>query len=652
MLILQVYASLRGIPSRRGCLTGHSDRHQVVVSSKIHTVPVTNQGSGVAPVMMTTLRSQMKTILWILVVAFLATIVFSWGMGGFKDREQPGILGMVNGDEVTLEKFELIARRKVEAEQRKEGGQLDADKQKQLREDVWDEQVERMLKMQEASRLGIEITDREIAHIVEFYPPNEIRSVESFQRDGQFDLNLYRQFLRRPEAASFLLQLEESVRNYLLEQKLLFQATSAADVTPEQIRDEVRRGTSTAKLRFVFVPNDKVEFDSSSATDEMLQRYYRLFPDRYKQYAQRRFAFVKFKVEPSGQDSIEVENEIEELLTELQSGADFEALARQRSEDAASAEKGGDLDWFGKGAMTPNFEEACLKAQIGEIVGPVQTKFGLHIIRVDEKKVEDGEPKMRAHHILLKYKASPDTRDEVYNTVYAFAQDVSQSGFDQSVAESNLSVDTTKAFSEAGYIAGLGRMRMAAEFCFNNPVGTASEIYPIPDGYVVLKIVEATDERVKPFDEVRDQIRRTLIKTLRQHRAAAAAAELRGQMGGPQDLEAVALAANYPVYVTDDSMKTEGKLPDGVRADKDFITKAFRLKEGELSDVIEGRNGAYVAVAEAKFDIEEDNVRANYPVVYINLVGKEQQAVAQNWVRELRIAADIKDYRYRYFRDF
>jgi parvulin-like peptidyl-prolyl isomerase len=603
--------------------------------------------------MMTTLRTQMKTILWILVVAFLGTIVFSWGMGGFKDDQvDPNVIGKIAGEEITYEAFDRFIQRKQELANKDQEAPLDEAKLKQIREDSWDEEVERMLKMKDAERLGLEITDREIAYIVENYPPNEIRQVESFQREGRFAPDLYQAFLRTPDAQQFLIGLEASVRNYLIEQKLAFQVNQASDISELAVKDEYFRASTTGKLRFVFVAYDKVAFDSSEITDDMLRRYYQLFPDRFKQYAQRRFAYTKFKLEPSAEDSSEVQTLAQELMDEIRRGADFAELAKQHSEDQTSAEKGGELDWFGKGAMAKQFEEAAMAATPGELVGPVESKFGIHIIRVEEKKVEEGEWKIRARHILLKYKASPDTRDAVYSVAYAFGQDAEQSGFDQAVEASSLRVDTTKTFSEAGYIGGLGRMRMAAEFCFNNPVGTVSSVYPVPDGYVVFKIVEATEESTKPFEDVRESVAKSVTKILKNQKAGEIAASMRARMASPDDLLSVAVAEGYPVYTTEDSLKPDGKLPEGLRNDKDFMSQAFRLDEGELSEVIEGKNGCYIVHMTNKTPFNSEEYESNHFVVYASLYQKETEAVNKNWVRELRIAGNIEDLRYKFYRDF
>lgn len=601
---------------------------------------------------MTTLRNQMKTILWILVFAFLATIVFSWGMGGFKESDPEGVIAKFAGETITAGDFESYLQRKEEQARMKDSTGLDESKLKQLREDAWDEEIERQLKELDAKRLGIDVSDAEIAYIVEHFPPNEVRQVQSFQRDGRFAPDLYLAFLRTPEASQFLLSLEASVKNYLLDQKLQFYVNQAANVSELNILDQWYRGTAQGKLRFAMIPFDRADVDSNSISDEMLRRYYNLFPDRFKQYAQRRFAYVKFKIEPSGEDSTEVRTTAAELMQELRNGADFEQMASIHSEDQSSAAKGGDVGWFGRGAMVREFEQAAYAANPGDLVGPVESKFGVHVIRVEEKRTEDGNEKVRARQILIKFDASPDTREGTFSVAYAFAQDCKEHGFDQVSQQSGLPVDTTKAFSEAGYIGGLGRMRMAAEFCFNNPVGSVSEVYPVPDGYVVFKIVEATEEGNKSFEEVKDQIRKSVLKILRQQKANDVAADLRSKMTGGSDLSSVAAAAGYSVYETADSAKPDDRLPEGLRSDKDFITEAFRLKADELSGVIEGRNGCYIAYMIYKTPYAQDNYESNHFAIYGELIGKEAEAVNKNWIRELRIAADIQDYRYKYYRDF
>ena len=101
----------------------------------------------------------------------------------------------------------------------------------------------------------------------------------------------------------------------------------------------------------------------------------------------------------------EAKNRAEEILEKaIQPQADFSALAKEYSEDPGSKEQGGDLGWFGRGTMVPEFEEAVFKLKKGEITKElVATQFGYHIIKkFDERKNEEGEEEILASHILIR----------------------------------------------------------------------------------------------------------------------------------------------------------------------------------------------------------------------------------------------------------
>jgi len=82
---------------------------------------------------------------------------------------------------------------------------------------------------------------------------------------------------------------------------------------------------------------------------------------------------------------VKTEAEAKAVLGNLNAGDDFATVAKKFS-TCPSGKKGGDLGWFGKGMMVKEFEDAAFKAKVGEIVGPVKTKFGYHLIKVTETK--------------------------------------------------------------------------------------------------------------------------------------------------------------------------------------------------------------------------------------------------------------------------
>ena len=82
---------------------------------------------------------------------------------------------------------------------------------------------------------------------------------------------------------------------------------------------------------------------------------------------------------------VKTEEEAEEILHLVADGKDFKEVAREKSQ-CPSKEKGGSLGWFKKGQMVPEFEQACFLGSKGELIGPIKTQFGWHVIKIEDTK--------------------------------------------------------------------------------------------------------------------------------------------------------------------------------------------------------------------------------------------------------------------------
>ncbi len=140
-------------------------------------------------------------------------------------------------------------------------------------------------------------------------------------------------------------------------------------------RDKVLSDALLAKIDKDATPDDAV-------VEGLARNIYKVKPERFKVEEQVR---VRHILIAGAEGSSHVE--AQKVLEDLKAGADFAKLAEERSADKGSAAKGGDLGFFGRGRMVPEFDEAAFALQVpGELSGVVQSKFGFHILKLEARK--------------------------------------------------------------------------------------------------------------------------------------------------------------------------------------------------------------------------------------------------------------------------
>lgn len=134
-----------------------------------------------------------------------------------------------------------------------------------------------------------------------------------------------------------------------------------------------------------------------TASDFEVKKFYYEFKDSLPQAGKRvHILQILLPIEPAPATLDSVRQKAVAVLEEIKSGLDFGEAAKKYSEDP-SAERGGDIGGFGRGELVPEFERAAFGAKPGELVGPVKTVFGFHLIKV----VENDGRKVRTQHILF-----------------------------------------------------------------------------------------------------------------------------------------------------------------------------------------------------------------------------------------------------------
>lgn len=176
-----------------------------------------------------------------------------------------------------------------------------------------------------------------------------------------------------------------------------FEKTNEYKKTLEKLKiDEAGLAKRTQQIlitnKFVDSVKEKIQ-KSVTVSDKDCKEYYSAKPDIFKRPEQVRASHILLKIKSETDDSErkKIRSKLEKIRTELLNGGDFGALAKKHSE-CPSKNKGGDLYFFERGMMVKAFENVAFSMKIGDISDIVETQFGLHIIKVTDKRPAGLEP--------------------------------------------------------------------------------------------------------------------------------------------------------------------------------------------------------------------------------------------------------------------
>ena len=262
----------------------------------------------------------------------------------------PNVLAHVNSEDVTKADFERLLRN-IELNNR---GPVPVDRRNEIYRKVLDELVTYTLLKQEAKARNFTVTDAEVEE----------------------------QMKEMRQAA----RTEEAFKKALAERKM----------TIERLRSDARTELSIAKMMKAQVAS------GTEATDVEVKDFYDKNPDRFKRPETVRASHILLRIDPAADDATkkQTRTKIDDVLKRAKGGEDFAALAQQNSQDS-SAPQGGDLGYFPKEKMVPAFADVAFALKMGEISDVVTTQFGVHIIKLTDRKgagtvpLEEVSPQVR-----------------------------------------------------------------------------------------------------------------------------------------------------------------------------------------------------------------------------------------------------------------
>jgi peptidyl-prolyl cis-trans isomerase D len=546
----------------------------------------------------------------------------------------------VQGREITAGEFRRSYQAQLQAYRNAYGGNMSDQLLKQLGIDqqIIQQMVDERAALAEAQRLGIDARDEEVR--------KRIFSIPAFQENGAFiGEQRYQQFLRmqRMTPAEF----EDSLRRQLIVEKLRASLTDWLSASDNELEQEYRRRNDKVKLAVVSFTADKFRKDVT-ATDAEVTSYFdahktdfkipekrkvryllvdvdalrakvvvpaadieRAYNNSIEQYStpeQVRASHILFKTE--GKDDAAVKAKAEEVLKEAKAGADFAALAKKYSEDEQSAKNGGDLDYFGKGRMVPEFDQVVFIMEPGQISDLVKTQYGYHVIKLVDKKPATTRSLADVRQQINDQLAYERAQAQAADLAESLAKQISKpADLDKVAKAQGLPVQESGFFARDEQILGLGPSPEAASRAFEMRQGDVAGPLRASRGFVFETLIATQDAYVPNVDEVKDRVRDEVVKQKARDLSRQKAVEIAAKLKSAPDFEKAAKAAGLEAKTTE-LIARDSPIPD-LGASPAVEDAAFKLPQEAVSDPITTDNGTAVIKVIEKKEVTPDEWKSN-----------------------------------------
>lgn len=606
------------------------------------------------------------------ILLFLVILPFAfWGVDSYNNSSPGETLATVNGEKIGQQEFDQAWRQQQNKMREMLGTGYDQAMfdRPEVKHSVLENLVNQKLLALQARSAGLTVSDQQLAQ--------SIAGIESFQRDGKFNKQFYESVLKSQGMSPLVFEarvaeelrlrqltdaymqngyVSQAVVNNLVrlggQQRVVSVARMEVDPFLKQVQlsePSIRNYYDANKKEFETNEQVRVEYVVFSAenlqskvlVDEAeVKRYYDEHQSEFGEQEQRQAAHILIAVSAQAAvaDKEAAKAKAEQILGQVQRAPEkFSALAKQYSQDTGSAEKGGDLGVFGRGAMVKPFEDAVFSLKPGGISGLVQSDFGFHIIKLQTVIPAKMQPMNEVRGVIEK-----KFKQQKANEKFAeLAEKFSNMVYEQSDTLRPAAELVGAPLQQSGWlIKGQGEALpwtgKALQDVFSDEVlknkrnTTALEISP--NTLLAGRLLEHKPASIRPIDEVSEIIRQ---KLLRQQALELLIKQGRVVLSQLQRGEKVNLKWEKAITVT---RENRNGLDDALSRQVFQVTS----NKFPVYAAVESAQGGYVlARVEAIKDVAEidESNQTKYSQQMSQLTGDE---LFQAYIADIKKHADIK----------
>lgn len=621
--------------------------------------------------LMQDLRNLIKPGVWIIAVVFVASIALMYGRSAFQEEGQES-LAEVNGVAISYQDFLQVYQSTYEIYREQLQEDISSELEQYLKSQILAGLVENELLWQEAKKAKIKVSQEEVngavLEIMELFGSQEAfmsfldyRQILYSKVEEDVERQLAINKLTETIGNSAVVTEEELKNHWIIENERI--GVFYVVVKPEKYKDEIEitkeeleeyygehkenfRVPEKVKVEYILIKPEDFTDKVSEASKEELENYYQEHLSYFTFAEERRASHILIQIaDPANpEDDQKAKEEIEEIEKELKEGADFATLAKEHSEDSASAEKGGDLEFFTYYQMIPSFSEAVFSLEeIGEVSEIVETPFGYHLIKLTGIKASYVEPFQEVEERLKQMwkdeKSEASAQEEADNIRKEIEK--KSSAFEEYIEEYPQRSRTTSFFAREEEIEGLGYLREFSQLAFSLKLEEISSVLEIPEGYSLLKLKERESSFVPPLEDVAGKTEEELIEKKSEEIAENIANQIATE-AKEKDLSILSTELDLE-YKNLESLKRTDSV-EGMSSEdtQQFMEAAFPLQEREISKPLDLFFGYYIIELNTR-DLLLDDFSGQKEEFKESFLSQRREQTLNLWFQQIWEKARIVD---------
>ena len=615
----------------------------------------------------TNMRNRMQVVMWTILVLFIISMAIGGLVGGASigdifGQQNGNHIGSLNGKPILYENFNRLVSDEITRVQSQSGQDISDEDREYIRAVVWERMIQDLIIQEQIEKNNIIVSDEEVLYQLKNNPPAFLQGSSAFQTAGNFDLEKYLDAILNPQGDEWR-PIEQFMQEiYLPNYKLQQMVVNSASTSKQDVLDSYRSRFIDYKIEILHITDKALEdnelFESmmeGRPTDQELNKLYDENIEDYKQAEMRYMKYVKWPIVSSSNDSLRTRLEAENLMYRINQGENFGDIANMYTEDPSNnmgenAPKGGELGWFNKGIMISEFDKAAFEAESGDLIGPVLTSFGYHVININDKKtLEDGTEQVNASHILLTVAPGKDTESDISDTASIFSLDAKESGFTALADSLGITInDASGVQKESIFIQDIGVARDAVRFAFNSNPGAISDVVSNDNYFLIFYLDSISEEKTIDFEDVKEELKADFLTSTKEKNIENIALGILKELNGTMTLADISNKHPEFEYIPEDSGNLVGSFESIGKSN--YVSGA--LLNANVNDVLGPfptlRGQSFIKVLEVG-EINESDFEEKKESLKFSLIIQRQNLIWGNWLQALRDESEIEDYRFDFY---